>query len=470
MKLHFWGAAGSTTGSHHLVENDGVIVGFDCGMFQGRRKDFFDRNQEFAIPPSQVEALLLSHAHIDHIGNVPPFVKNGFEGNIYCTHATADLCNPLLRDSGHIQEKDIVFVNKKRKRKGEPAISPLYTMDDAINSLNQLVGVGYYRWIDIADGMAAKFLEAGHILGSAQIELDVEVGKPKAHRVVFSGDLGRGRRTILRDPEIPSDTDTLIMESTYGARKSPPVDNLQEELESLVNRVADRNGKIIIPAFSVDRTQGIVYQLNVLFNEGRIPRIPIFVDSPLSVNVTEVFRNHPECFNRKTRELLLSDDDVFGFETLTYIRNVQESIALNDMHEPCIIISSSGMCEAGRILHHLRNSIENPANCVLIVGYQAENTLGRRIADKTPKVRIFGEEHSLNAEVVVLSGFSAHADQSELRDYAFKVYDRSGGDLKRIVLVHGEDEGRQALASYFKETLKGVDIIMPNRGDVLEIP
>jgi metallo-beta-lactamase family protein len=316
--------------------------------------------------------------------------------------------------------------------------------------------------------MRAKFLEAGHMLGSAQIQIDIDTGLGNKHRLVFSGDIGRSRRAILREPEIPSDTETLIMESTYGNRTSPPPDDLRDELRSLVQRVSERGGKIIIPAFSVGRTQEVVYQLNALFNEGSLPRIPIFVDSPLSANVTEVFRNHPECYNRETRDIMMDDPDVFGFSQLTYIRSAEESKALNHTPGPFIVISASGMCEHGRILHHLRNSIEQSRNCVLIVGYQAENTLGRRIVERQPTVRIFGEEHALRAEVKVLNGFSAHADMNELRDYAFRVHARSAGKLKRIYLVHGEDEPQNALAEYLRTALK-IDVFIPGRGDSIDL-
>ncbi len=468
MKITFWGAAQSVTGSHHLVESRGRRLALDCGLFQGRRAEYFSRNREFPVSPEQVDALILSHAHIDHSGNIPNFVKQGFEGDIFCTHATQDLCRPMLLDSAYIQEKDISYLNKKRRRKGEPLADPLYNIRDVEPCLSLFVGVGYYRRREFAPGFEGKFLEAGHILGSAQAEIDIEEENGQPHRLVYSGDIGRGRRVMLRDPEIPSDTDTLIMESTYGNRLSPPVDDLREELADLVNRVADRDGKIIIPAFSVGRTQEIVYQLNWLFNEERIPRIPIFVDSPLSANVTEVFRNHLECFDLETRELLLTDPDPFGFQTLTYTRDVNESKALNTRKGPFIVISASGMCENGRILHHLRNSIENPANCILIVGYQAEHTLGRRIVEKEPLVKIFGEEYALRAEVKVLNGFSAHADRDELRKYAFRVQARSGGRLKRIFLVHGEPEPQQALAEYLRETLK-VEVYTPEKGEVFEV-
>jgi len=472
MKITFWGAAQTTTGSFHLVEHDGHKVALDCGLFQGRRADFYTRNIEFPCRPEDVKALILSHAHIDHCGNIPNFVKQGFDRGIHCTHATLDLARALLLDSAFIQEKEVRFLAKHRDRNREQPREeprkPLYTIDDAERSLPLFVGIGYYRWFSFAPGFSGKFLEAGHILGSAQVELDVEIGPDRNHRIAFSGDIGRGHSAILRPPEIPSEVDTLIMESTYGNRDSSPLAGLKDDLLAIVRRVSARGGKVIIPAFSVGRTQDIVYQLNLLFNEGAIPRIPIYVDSPLSTNVTRIFKEHPECYNRETRDRLMSDSDPFGFETLTYTRDVEESKALNDTTDPCVIISASGMCENGRILHHLRNSVGEARNCVLIVGYQAEHTLGRRLRERQPVVRIFGEEHAVRCEVAVLDGFSAHADRSELQEYAFRVHARSGGHLRRIFLVHGEPEPSAELAAYLRESLK-IDVFTPNRGETFEL-
>ena len=466
INLTFWGAAQTTTGSFHVVEAGGHRIVLDCGLYQGRRKLAREYNSGFAIPPSEVSGLILSHAHIDHCGNLPTFVREGYDGPIYCTHATGDLARVLLMDSAYIQEKDAKFMNKIHKRKDEPLIDPLYTMDDAEAVLPHFVTVGYYREFCFARNICGKFLEAGHILGSAITEMDIE-SNGQTKRLVFSGDLGRGGNSILRDAEIPSDADYLIMESTYGGREHEPTENLRAGLRDLVKRVADRNGKIIIPAFSVGRTQEIVYQLNILFNAGELPRIPCFVDSPLSNNVTQVFRAHPDCFNRKTKDIMLNDPNPFGFELLRYTQTVDESKALNDINEPCIIISASGMCEAGRILHHLRNSIEDPKNCVLIVGFQAEHTLGRRIVERQETVRIFGEKHRLRAEVAVMNGFSAHADRHELKDFAFRVRER-GERLKKIFLVHGEPSQQEPLAEYLRTSL-GVEVYCPARGDQIQL-
>jgi metallo-beta-lactamase family protein len=467
MKLTFWGAARTTTGSMHLIETNGTRVALDCGMFQGRRSIAREINETFPCPPGEIDAVVLSHAHIDHCGNLPSLVRRGFKGPIFCTHPTEDLCRVMLLDSAYIQEKDAQFASKLRRKKGEGPVTPLYTVEDAEATLPLFQSVGYYREVCFAKGVCGKFLEAGHILGSAIVELDVQAGA-RTRRVVFSGDIGREDHPILREPEIPSDTEVLILESTYGDREREPEADIKQHLKEIVERVVRRGGKIIIPAFSVGRTQEIVYHLNNLFNEGLLPPIPVYVDSPLSNNVTQVFRTHPDVFNRATRDILREDPNVFGFERLTYVENVEESKKLNGLRHPAIIIAASGMCEAGRILHHLRNSVEDPKNLILIVGYMAEHTLGRRIADREESVRIFGQPHRLRAEVEVIHGLSAHADQRELKDFAFRVAER-GNHLRHVFLVHGEDHQQLPLAEYLREALDGVQVHSPERGQSFEI-
>jgi len=412
MEITFLGAARETTGSMHMLSFNGKNILLDCGLYQGKRSLTRERNLNFSFSPKDVHSVILSHSHIDHCGNLPNLVKQGFVRDIYCTSATAELSRALLRDSAHIQEKDVEYLNKKKKRKNEPLVEPLYTMDDAESTLDQMVGVSYGRWFSPTESVGCRFFDAGHILGSALSVIDYEENGSK-NRILFTGDLGRKNMPILRNPEVPPDVNTLIIESTYGARLHDDYSTVEEELEEVVNRVYNRKGKIIIPSFSVGRTQEIVYTLKQLWSAQRIPSVPVFVDSPLSVNVTEIFRNHPECYDKETRHLFINDDDVLGFEALTYIRDVKKSIELNSYKEPCIIISASGMCEAGRILHHLKNNIEDERNLVLIIGYMAHNTLGRRLADRLEEVRIFGETYKRNAQVKIMNEFSAHADQQD---------------------------------------------------------
>lgn len=476
LSVSFHGAARSTTGSRHLVNVDGARVLLDCGLYQGRRKNTYERNLNFGFDVAGVDAVILSHAHIDHSGNLPNLVKQGFDGPIHSTAATADLCGFLLRDSAYIQEKDARWLNRRRSKRrkanknrnaGDDVVEPLYTSDDAERCLTQFQSVDYHRPLRVFPGLEASFIDAGHILGSASPILDVRVGED-AKRLAFSGDLGRAGLPMLRDPEIPQNVDWLIMEGTYGARDHDPIGDAKEELRSAVERVAGRGGKIIVPSFSVERTQEIVYYLNELYNEGALLPIPIYVDSPLAVNVTEVFRKHPECFDKKTHELLLHDPDPLGFERLKYVRDVQESKDLNNSTFPCMVISASGMCEAGRILHHLRNSIEDSRNCIVFVGYQAQGTLGRKIVERKREVNIFGEPHTVRAEVVTLNTFSGHADRRDLFEYARSVRDASPA-LKRVYLVHGEQTGLETLAARLREELS-LDVVIPELDTTHDLP
>ncbi len=456
MELQFIGAARTVTGSMHLVRANGKQILLDCGMFQGRRADTYERNKNFPFDASSIDAVVLSHAHIDHAGNLPNLVKNGFRGNIYCTPATADLCRIMLMDSGHIQEKDVEFVNKRRKKKHLPPIEPLYTTEDVEPMLELLVEVPYRAEFEVLEGVKAIYHDAGHILGSASVHLTItEKGKQPFH-LGFSGDVGRPNLPILRDPEFMGNVDALICESTYGGKLHAPAEESSQKLLDVVKRTMERGGKIIVPAFSVGRTQDLVYQLNDLKNRGLLPDIPVFVDSPLSMKATAIFRKHPECFDDETNRVLKTDDDVFGFERLHFIRDAEESKTLNDRKGSCMIIAASGMCEAGRIVHHLANNIENPDNTVMIVGYQAEHTLGRKIVERQPEVSIFGEVRRLNCEVTVMNNFSAHADNNELLGFV-EPMDRS--KLKNIFLVHGDlDRAERFSASLKEHRFQRVDI------------
>lgn len=460
MQIQFWGATREVTGSMHLLTVDGKNILLDCGLYQGHRSEANKRNSEFPFDPASIDCMILSHAHIDHSGNIPQLIKKGYNGNVFCTHATQDLASVMLRDSAHIQEKDAEFLNKRLAKKGMPPIEPLYVMKDAENCITHFVGLGYGRPFYVTPNVKLTFQEAGHILGSAMVILDItENGQTK--RLTFTGDLGRKHLPIIKDPYQIKETDYLIMESTYGNRVHDPIEDMKAELKQIVNKTVSRRGKIIVPSFSVGRTQELVYFLHQLFQEGSIPEIPIYVDSPLSVNITEVFRLHPEIYDKETNEAFLEkNEDPFGFYRLKYIRHVEDSKNLNNIQEPCMIISASGMCEAGRILHHLANNVQNPNNTILVVGYMAENTLGRRIVDKERLLKIYGEEIPLNAEVAVMHGFSAHADQKDLLNFISKI------DVKKpeqVFIVHGEIDQQTALSHKIKE-LGIAQVHIPERG------
>jgi len=467
MRLTFLGAVRTVTGSMHLVEANGARLLLDCGLFQGRRKESYERNLNFPFDPPTIDAVILSHAHIDHSGNIPNLVKQGFQGPIWCTSATRDLCAAMLLDSGHIHEQDVAYLNKHRQRKGLPLVEPLYTRQDAEASLPYFVAIGYGRPFSVAPGVRLTFLDAGHILGSAITLLDIEEDG-KTRRLVFSGDLGRPGLAILRDPQRVSEADVLILESTYGNRRHESREEAERTLRRVINDTYRRRGKVIIPSFAVGRTQELVYGLHRLADARKIPELPIFVDSPLAINVTEIFRLHPECYDEEMREFLTSDRhrDPFGFRRLRYIRDVEDSKALNFLRDSAVIISASGMCEAGRILHHLKNNIGDPANTILFVGFQAENTLGRRILDGEERVRIFGEEYRVRAKVESIDGYSAHADQEELLAWV-RGFDRRR--LRHVFLVHGEEEAAFVLAEEMQK-LGLRDVRVPEHGNTEFLP
>ncbi|MSS71698.1 MAG: MBL fold metallo-hydrolase [Candidatus Latescibacteria bacterium] len=460
MQISFLGAARTVTGSMHLLEVAGRRILLDCGLFQGPRKEAFERNRRFPFDPKSIDAVVLSHAHIDHSGNLPTLVRAGFQGDIHATFATRDLCGAMLLDSAHIQESDVAYVNKRRGRQGKAPFEPLYTTPDAVRALTLFRGVGYDRAFPVTPEVTATFHDAGHILGSAITELTIQEPKKGPVTLVFTGDLGRKGMPILRDPTTLSRADLLISESTYGGRVHPADEDVEGELEEILRRTAGRGGKVIIPAFAVGRTQEVVYHLHRLCKAGRIPDMPVYVDSPLAVNVTEVFRLHPECFDEETRAFILSEEDPFGFQRLHYVRKAEASKALNQIRVPCVIVSASGMCEAGRILHHLANTVEDGRNTVLIVGFQAQGTLGRRLVDRDPVVRILGKEYQRRAEVCVLNGLSGHADRNGLLEWIGNV----NGSLRHIFLVHGDPNQSEALAGTLRER-KACPVTVPTPGE-----
>lgn len=471
MKIKFCGAAQTVTGSQHLLEINGKKILLDCGLYQGKREEAYEINKNFLFDPKEIHCVVLSHAHIDHSGNLPMLSAKGFNGDIYTTTASRDLCSIMLQDSGHIQEKDIEFVNKKRKKKGESAFKPLYTTKDVLQVMTKFKTVNYHKKFFIEglnDKVSVEYYDAGHILGSAMVVLNIKDSNHSL-RFAFSGDIGRPGLPILHDPEFIGNVDYIISESTYGGRVHDNPKDMDNQLASVLKEAMSRGGKIIIPAFSMGRTQEIVYSLSKLFESKAIPRIPIFIDSPLSVHVSDVFKIHTECFDKETAQLISDGVDIFGFSNLTYIKDVEESKRLNDFKGCCVIISASGMCEAGRVLHHLANNIEDSKSTVLIVGYNAEHTLGRRLVEAkdmtNATVKIFGDEYNVRAKIYVLNSFSAHADMNELNDY-FDKFDRNM--LKGIFLVHGDIDQQEI----FKATLKDMgfkNVVNPAKGEEIEV-
>jgi metallo-beta-lactamase family protein len=458
----FWGAAHTVTGSMHLLQTGGRKILLDCGLFQGPRAEARRRNGTFPFAPADLDAVVLSHAHIDHCGNLPNLVKQGFAGPVYCTPATHDLAAVMLADSAKIQEEDAAYLSRKRQS-GQPPVEPLYDRRDVLRAMRRFQPVAYDRPFDLGGGVRLLLVDAGHVLGSAMVSLTIDAGG-RSHRLAFTGDLGRKGAPILRDPAPVPECDTLLCESTYGGKAHPPTGLLAETLGEVVRRTADRGGKLLVPAFSLGRTQTLVYFLHQLVRSGRLAPLPVFVDSPLAAAATEVFRLHPECFDEETALLLEDDPDLFGEKLVRYVTSVEESKQLNGRRGPCVIIAASGMCESGRILHHLKHNVEDARNTVLIVGFQAPDTLGRRLVEKRPEVRIFDRPYQCNAEVVVMNGFSSHADQNELLEDLRPL----AGKTRQVCLVHGEPGPAESL----RQALLGrgfAEVIVPQRGQTVAL-
>lgn len=460
-RITFWGAAHTVTGSMHFLEAGKRKYLLDCGLFQGRRAEARTRNSTFPFNPAEIHAVILSHAHIDHCGNLPNLVRQGFDGPIYCTPATRDLVAVMLADSAKIQEEDAAYLNRKHDQ-GQPSIEPLYTRKDVLATLKLVKGFPYWKEHDLGHEMRLRFVEAGHLLGSAMVHLTFPGPANKECTLTFTGDLGRKGMPILRDPSPVPPAEVVLSESTYGGRNHPGVEMLAADLAAVIHRTLDRGGKLIIPAFSLGRTQTVVFQLHQLIQAGQIKPLPIYVDSPLSAAATSVFRLHPECFDEETGLLLQEEPGLFGETRVRYIQSVEESKNLNHHREPCIIIAASGMCESGRILHHLKHNMEDARNTILIIGYQAPETVGRRLVEKRPEIRIHDRFWKLNAEVVVMNGFSSHAGRDDLLAALGPLVP----ETRRIRLVHGEPDQAQALMTSLQQ-MGFKDVAYPDRGETV---
>ncbi len=468
MRLLFLGGVRTVTGSMHVLETGSERILLECGLYQGRHKESYEKNSTLPFPfdLKSIDSVILSHAHIDHSGNLPTLCKKGFEGNVVCTPATRDLCSVMLMDAAYIQQQDAEYLNKHELYDPDMGpVHPIYDEDDVVQAMSQFVSMDYHRSMKISPNVKLSFYDAGHVLGSAIAVMDVKKNGNRM-RIGFSGDLGRKNMPLMSNPEAPENLDYLIIESTYGDRSHDPIETMKKELSRIVNETYARKGKVIIPSFALERTQLLVYTLNQLTKEKIIPEIPIYVDSPLSVSITDIFKLHPDLLDKDTRKFIRKHGDPFGFKNLVYLTDTESSRALNYKSEPMIIIAGSGMCEGGRIVHHLRNNIENPNNTVLIIGYQAHHTLGRRLVEKRRRVRIFGVERDLNARVEVINSFSAHADKGELMEFV----ERCQKTLKGIFIVHGDEEQSLAFAaSIQKAGFQNVMVPTPKQFAELEV-
>lgn len=461
MRWTFWGGVRTVTGSRHLLESGGKRFMMDCGLYQGKRSEAEKLNRELPFDIDSLDAVMLGHAHIDHSGNLPSLYKNGFHGTIHATKPSDDLCHYMLPDSAYLQERDVAIVNRKHERKGLPPVEPIYAIPDAMETIRLFEPHPYDKWFEISDTTRVKFIEAGHILGAALTVIEERINGKKT-RILYAVDLGRKGLPLLKNPVHEENVDYLVIESTYGNRVHENIDKAKDFLRDVVKKTFERGGKIIIPSFAVERAQEIIYYLHQLSIEGALPEVPIYIDSPLAINVTDVFRRNLDVLDKGVQKMLTEVDDPFGFQKLHYVRSVEESKVLNIEKRPMIIISASGMAEGGRILHHLEHNISNPKNTIMIVGFMAENTLGRRIADHEKTVRIFGETHTVKADVVVANTFSAHADRDELIDYVSRT--QKHGRLKKVFIVHGEEVQSLEFALSVKD-LGIKDVYVPHIGD-----
>ncbi|MBP8802714.1 MAG: MBL fold metallo-hydrolase [Kiritimatiellae bacterium] len=464
IKLTFFGAAQTTTGSMHVVEANGMKILLDCGLFQGRRKEAFERNRNMQITPATIDAVVLSHAHIDHSGNLPTLARNGFRGKVYCTPATRDLCEIMLRDSAYLQARDLEYINKKRAQQGKNLFEPLYEQQDVDTIMRRFKPEPLKRLVDLGNGVSLVFHNAGHILGSALSQLDVKDSSGHTRRLLFTGDLGQPNQPILRNYDMPQGADILLIESTYADRDHPSSDDVKGRLKGFIEDIHQLKSRLIIPAFSVGRTQNILYTLNRLTEEGRMPPTPVYVDSPLSLKATQVYAKHRECYDEEASDILRQGIDPMKFPGLRFIETPDQSKALNDLPGPLIIIAASGMCEGGRVLHHLQRAVGDPRNIILIVGFQAEHTLGRRIVERQSPLKILGDEFELNARVHTINALSAHADRTALMRWFDGI---KGTRLSRVFAVHGEPEKVAAMTELVKQ--HGVEnVVAPVPGQIFK--
>ncbi len=450
IKLYSLGAAEEVTGSKHILEVDEHLYLIDCGAFQGKRAEADKKNRDFNVPADKLTAAILTHGHYDHCGLLPLLAIHGFTGNIYATPATRDIANLVMMDSARIQARDAEYLHKQASKKKEKFNwKPLFTEEDVVQTINQFVTVSYHRPVWIGPNVQIEFFDAGHILGSSMVFFTATDSTGHTVKIAFTGDLGRKNKPIIRDPDIIPAPDYIVIESTYGNRRHEDIHNAMGILEKAVKDAVKTNGKIIIPAFAVERTQELVYYFHLLIDKKKIPKIPIYVDSPMAVNATTIFQVHPECFDEETQETFINNHkNPFGFNSLKFITNVDESKALNNQKEAMVIISADGMCEFGRITHHIANNISDPTTKVLIVGYMAANTLGRRLQNHEPEVKIFGEWHKVQAEILQINAFSAHADYEESREWLDSL---DTSNLKKIFMVHGEPDAQDFFQKYLAE-------------------
>ena len=460
MYVEFYGAAGEVTGSLHRVQVGDSTIALDCGLFQGHRAQSNRLNRELPRWAVDAHALVLSHAHIDHSGNIPGLVKAGFKGNIYCTPATRDLCSVMLRDSAMIQKQDARYLNRRRSS-GEAVIEPLYSVEDAHQAVKQMISVPLHRPLAIAPGVTMQFFDSGHVLGSALVVLDLEE-KGVRRRLLFTGDLGREELPLLRSPEVVENVNALLMESTYGDREHPEISRLDDDIAKIIEDTLERKGRVLIPTFALERAQEVLFALSRLQKRGRLPDIPIYIDSPLAISITEIYKLHPESLDPEIRDLMLSRETPFSPPGLRYISDVEDSKVLQSSGEPCIIIAGAGMCEGGRILFHFVGGLGNPNNSVVIVGFMAQHTLGRRLVERKKSVRVLGVMRDVRAAIHVVEGLSAHADKNDLLRFATDT--AAAGNLRTLALVHGEVDAREELAGAIKERVD-VRVIQAKRGE-----